>query len=248
MDQQELRRRIIGVTLLVTLLLVGCGAPTVTPVSEAPTATSTPALATPVPEALTPTPAPTLETLTPAIPIPDGLFPTMLTPAFLEDLYQQAKRQAQSDVPGAHFVEIEVEVNPFGSRLRPGITLIVRLRFVKDITDIYSYEWSDDTNYLAFKGQTHSLILIGGPPEAICDPLPWQREVDLEELVQYGYRNVYESFPEDADSHYFLGASALDTDCYWLASFWYGYNEQEKHLGDFFLADWGPIGPIPSKP
>ncbi len=242
MDQQELPRRIIGVTLLVTLLLVGCGAPR--PVSKAPTATSAPVFPTPVSEAPTATPTLAPLTPTPAIPIPEGLFPTMLTPAFLEDLYQQAKGLAQSDIPGAHFVEIEVEVNPFGSRLRPGITLIVRLRFVKDIHDIYSYEWSDDTNFLLFKGQTHSLITIGGPPEAICDPLPWQREVDLEELVQYGYRNVYESFPEDADSHYFLGASALDTGCYWLASFWYGYNEQEKHLGDFFLADWGPIGPM----
>jgi len=54
----------IGVTLIM-LLLVGCGAPAATPVSEAPAATSTP-----VPSAATPTPEPPTTTLTPVPPTP----------------------------------------------------------------------------------------------------------------------------------------------------------------------------------
>lgn len=50
MSYQKLLQRMIGVTL-VMLLLVGCGAPTATTVSEAPAATSTP-----VPSAATPIP------------------------------------------------------------------------------------------------------------------------------------------------------------------------------------------------
>ena len=70
MSYQKLLRQMIGVTL-VMLLLVGCGAPAATPVSEAPAATSTPELpaATPTLEAptLTPTPVPPTATPTPSI-------------------------------------------------------------------------------------------------------------------------------------------------------------------------------------
>jgi hypothetical protein len=73
MGYQELLRQIIGVTL-VMLLLVGCGAPAATPVSEAPAATSTPvssaATSTPEPPTATPTPLPPTATSTPVPPTP----------------------------------------------------------------------------------------------------------------------------------------------------------------------------------
>jgi hypothetical protein len=65
MSYQKLLQQMIGVTLFL-LLLVGCGAPAATPVSEAPAATSTP-----VPSAATPTPEPPTATPTPIPPTPE---------------------------------------------------------------------------------------------------------------------------------------------------------------------------------
>lgn len=67
MSYQKLQQQMVGVTL-VMLLLIGCGAPPASPVSEAPVATSTP-----VPQ--TPTPTPVLSTATPA-----PITPTVTSP------------------------------------------------------------------------------------------------------------------------------------------------------------------------
>ena len=73
MSYKKLLQQVIGVTL-VTLLLVGCGAPAATPMP--PTPTPVPPTATPVP----PTPTPIPPTATPVPPTPTPVPPTTPTP------------------------------------------------------------------------------------------------------------------------------------------------------------------------
>ena len=80
MSCQKLLQQMVGMTL-VMLLLVGCGAPAATPVSEAPAATATPVppTATPTPVPPTPTPTPVPPTATPT-PVPPTATPTPVPP------------------------------------------------------------------------------------------------------------------------------------------------------------------------
>lgn len=70
MKRQKLSQRLIEV-MLITLLLVGCGAPAVTPVSPTATPTTVPLTATSVPPTLTPVPLTATRT-----PIPRTATPT----------------------------------------------------------------------------------------------------------------------------------------------------------------------------
>ncbi len=212
------------------------GSPT-TSSTESPTpppATLTPVTPPPSPTLALPTATPisALPTSTSEIPIPDGLLPPTLTPAFFENLYQQALTKASVDIPGANFAGIEVEIHPFGSVVEP---LIIWLRFTKDEDAVVrSYKWSDKTNDLAYKGETHTVMLFGA--SNICTTPPWQRKSSREELIRYGYLNVHESFPVDANSRYTLLAEAWKIDCRWRADFWYS----NKILDSFVLNESGP--------
>ena len=65
MNRQKLSQQVMG-TMLITLLLVGCGAPAATPTPIPPTATPVPPTPTPVPPTATPTPKPPTATPTQA--------------------------------------------------------------------------------------------------------------------------------------------------------------------------------------
>lgn len=215
-----------GLTLMV-LTMVACGAPAPTPVAIFVTATSQP---TPQP---TPTPVLPTEIPTPAIPIPDGLLPSTLTPAFFDSLYQKAISKASSDIPTATLAEILVKVYPFGSESWPGITIFLRFKMGGDL---YSYQWDNETNDLAYQGKTHYFVIGSG--EGTCSILSWQRKSGWEELVRFGYFTIHKSFPIDVKSHYLLDAMAWERECSWQAYFWH----DTEHLGNFVLNESGPSG------
>lgn len=176
------------------------------------------------------------------------MLPQALGVTLLESLYERAAAEARDDIPGAHFSEIQIEVHPFGSTTRPGVTLEVWFGF-REQDKVYSYEWTDDTDWMFFRGQTHSLVtaLASRPPNP-CDPLPWRREgTDLGELVRHGYRSVVEAFPAHPDAYYTVGASSLDTDCRWLATFWRREDRKARQLGTFFQAGPGFIVQEPTR-
>ena len=101
MRYQKLLRLMIGVTSVV-LLLVGCGAPAATPVSEAPAAASTlgPSTATPVPPI--PTPVPPMLTPTP-VPRPSlSADPSLLLRLRSDDPVEKAMAARQIAVTGSY--------------------------------------------------------------------------------------------------------------------------------------------------
>ncbi len=211
-----------GLTLVV-MTMVACGAPTPKLVVIFATATSQP----------TPTPVLLTEIPTPAIPIPDGLLPSPLTPAFFDSLYQQAISQASSDLPTATFAEILVKVYPFGSESWPGITIFFRFMMGGDL---YSYQWDNETNDLTYQGKTHYFAIGSG--EGTCSIMPWHRKPGWEELVRFGYFTIHKNFPIDMKSHYLLNAKAWEKECRWQAYFWH----DTEHLGNFVLNESGPSG------
>jgi hypothetical protein len=224
----------VGVTALVALLVAACGTPAATP---------SPVAATAVPTALAATATP-VPTPTPAIAIPPGLLPPALTPDLLDGLYQRAAEMARPVLPGASFLDVTVEVYPFGSTSRPGTTVFVALGFRAD-NAVYTYEWRDDTDDLVSRGQTHTIFGTGSQAGA-CDPLPWYGELaDLPALVRYGYQQVHDSFPADAGSFYVLSASSLSTDCLWVASFRRTVNGQVGSVGSYMMASPGFIVEVP---
>ena len=156
MRYQKLLRLMIGVTSVV-LLLVGCGAPAATPVSEAPAAASTlgPSTATPVPPI--PTPVPPMLTPTP-VPRPSiSADPSLLLRLRSDDPVEKAIAAQQIAATGLYpdgSIEALIECLDDFTRLIPSdkVPIIPPPTFTRDPNETSPSEQC-----------VNALVQIGGP-------------------------------------------------------------------------------------
>ena len=154
MNSQKLPQQICG-PILIILLLVGCGAPAVTPTSKTPAATPTPEPPTPVPSTSTPTPEPPTATTR----------PTAMPAATSVPLFEISSSafKTKQPIPARHTCHGEDLSPPLAwKQPPPGTESFVLIMDDPDAIDVAGFVWD---HWLLFNIPADVLALSEGAPQ-----------------------------------------------------------------------------------